>query len=157
PLEVVNGDLVRLAPGPAEVIDEVPVGRLVLDDGKILTAGDDLFRTRRRLSSHGTIVVGLVLDGYGSLLAAPKLSVVGTIDLLQVEGGPGGVVQTVEDAVEALDDEAALDDEQIRIAIRASLRRGLGLSRERRPIIEVQITRLGQEALAGLTEEAEAT
>ncbi|HEX6144192.1 MAG TPA: ribonuclease J [Geminicoccaceae bacterium] len=155
PLEVMNGDLVRLAPAPAEVIDTVPTGRLVLDNGKILTAGDELFRTRRRLSSHGTIVVGLVLDRYGSLLAEPRLSVVGTIDLERVDGGTAGAVEVVEDAIESLDDAGALDDEQIRIAVRGALRRGLGLARERRPIIEVQITRLGREALAGLAGEAE--
>ena len=32
PFEVKNGDLVRLAPAPAEVIDEVPTGRLVLEN-----------------------------------------------------------------------------------------------------------------------------
>ena len=31
-LEVRNGDMVRLAPAPAEVVDEVPTGRLVLEN-----------------------------------------------------------------------------------------------------------------------------
>jgi ribonuclease J len=155
PLEVLNGDLVRLAPGRAELIDEVQSGRLVVDNDRLLAADDVLFRTRRRISAHGTIVVGLVLDGVGSLLAAPQVSVVGTIDLEATEGGANGAVRMVEDAVEELDDEDALDDERIRIAVRGTLRRGLGLARDRRPIIEVQITRLGKDALAQLGGEAE--
>jgi ribonuclease J len=91
-----------------------------------------------------------VLDRYGSLLAAPQLSTVGAIDLERVESGRGAAVGAVEDAIEALDDDAALDDERIREAVRGGLRRGLGLARERRPIVEIQITRLGREALAGL-------
>ena len=38
PLEVRNGDLVRLAPAPAEVIDEVPTGRLVLENDELIAA-----------------------------------------------------------------------------------------------------------------------
>src|ERR671910_388914 len=49
---------------------EVPTGRLVSENSHLLPAGDDLYRTRRRLMAHGTILIGLVLDGYGSLLAA---------------------------------------------------------------------------------------
>ena len=61
----------------------------------------------------------------------------------------------IEDAVEELDDDAALDDERIRQAVRtARAPARFRLVRERRPIIEVQITRLGREALRGLLDEA---
>jgi ribonuclease J len=43
-----NGDMVRLAPGRAEIIDEVPAGRLFVDAG-VLTR-----RTARRCASGGT-------------------------------------------------------------------------------------------------------
>ena len=155
-VEVGNGDMVRLAPGPAEVIDEVPAGRLVLDNDRLITAGDELFRTRRRLSSHGTILVSAVMDGYGSLLAEPQLSTAGTIDLDGLDGGRQAAIAMIEDAVEDLDDESALSDERVREAIRTALRRGLGLVRERRPIVEIQITRLGRDAVAGLGEQTEA-
>ena len=36
-----NGDMVRLAPAPAEVVDEVPTGRLVLENDGLIAAGDD--------------------------------------------------------------------------------------------------------------------
>ena len=54
------------------VIDEVPTGRLVLENQELIAAEDELFRTRRRLMNHGTILVGLVLDQYGALLASPR-------------------------------------------------------------------------------------
>ena len=153
-LEVRNGDLVRLAPAPAEVIDEVPTGRLVLENDGLLAAGDDLFRTRRRLMAHGTVQVGLVLDQYGTLLAGPQLSAFGAVGLDREPGLKATVQTAIEDAVEELDDAAALDDEQIRTHVRIAVRRAFKLVRERRPIIEVQITRLGREALDGLLDEA---
>jgi ribonuclease J len=145
---------VRLAPAPAEVIDEVPTGRLVLENDGLLAAGDDLFRTRRRLMAHGTVQVGLVLDQYGTLLAGPQLSAFGAVGLDREPGLKATVQTAIEDAVEELDDEAALDDEQIRTSVRIAVRRAFKLVRERRPIIEVQITRLGREALDGLLDEA---
>ncbi len=154
PLEVRNGDLVRLAPAPAEIIDAVPTGRLVLENDALIAAGDELFRTRRRLMAHGTVLVGLVLDSYGSLLAAPNLSAFGAVDLDRVPGHKETVIADIEDAIEALEDAAALDDERIRETVRAAVRRAFRLIRDKRPIIEVQITRLSQETISGLADEA---
>jgi ribonuclease J len=155
-LEVRNGDLVRLAPAPAETIDEVPVGRLVLENDELIAAGDEIFRVRRRLMAHGTVLVSLVLDSFGSLLAPPQISTVGAVDvdrgLLQKET----VIGQIEDLIEGLDDDAVLDDDRVREAVRTAVRRSFKLIRDKRPIIEVQITRLGQDALSGLAEEAEA-
>ena len=153
-IEVRNGDVLRLAPAPAEVIDEVPTGRLVLENDGLIAAGDDLFRTRRRLMAHGTVLVGLVLDGYGTLLAAPQLSTFGAVDLEREPRLKETVQTAIEDAVEELDDNAALDDEQIRTAVRVAVRRAFKLVREKRPIIEIQITRLDRGALEGLLDEA---
>ena len=154
-LEVKNGDLVRLAPGPAMVVDEVPTGRLVLENQELIAAEDELFRTRRRLMNHGTMLVGLVLDQYGALLASPRLSTFGAVDLERALGLYDGVLNQIEDAIEDLDDDAVLDDERIRQVVRTALRQALKLVRDRRPIIEVQITRLGREALQGLLDQAE--
>jgi ribonuclease J len=154
-LEVKNGDLVRLAPGPAMVIDEVPTGRLVLENQGLIAAEDELFRARRRLMNHGTILIGLVLDQYGAVLASPRLSTVGAVDLEREPGLHDAVLAVIEDAIEELDDDAVLDDERIRHAARTAVRRALRLVRDKRPIIEVQITRLGREALEGLLGEAE--
>ena len=153
-IEVRNGDVVRLAPAPAEVVDEVPTGRLVLENDGLLAAGDDLFRTRRRLMVHGTVLIGLVLDGYGTLLAAPQLSTFGAVDLEREPDLEATVQSAIEDAVEALDDDAALDDERIRAAVRVAVRRAFKLVREKRPIIEIQITRLDRTAIEGLYDEA---
>jgi ribonuclease J len=154
-LEVKNGDLVRLAPGPALVIDAVPTGRLVLENQELIAAEDDLFRARRRLMNHGTIMVGVVLDQYGALLASPRLSTVGAVDLEREPGLQDAVLNEIEDAIEELDDDAVLDDERIRHAARTAVRRALKLVRDKRPIIEVQITRLGREALESLGGEAQ--
>ena len=72
-----NGAMVRLLPGPAEIIDDVPVGRLYRD-GMILTRADDgQVRERRKLSFAGSVAVSLVLSEKGVLLAEPEVAVIG--------------------------------------------------------------------------------
>ncbi len=72
-----NGTMVRLLPGPAAIIDEVPVGRLYRD-GMILTReGDGQVRERRKLSFAGSVAVSLVLSDKGALLADPEVAVTG--------------------------------------------------------------------------------
>ena len=122
-LDVRNGDMVRLAPGEPGVIDEVPTGRLVLENDELIDAGDDLYRTRRRLMQHGTIQVSVVLDQVGSLLASPKLSSFGAVDLDRDDGFADSVLSEVENAIEDLNDDDALDDARIQDTVRAAVRR----------------------------------
>jgi ribonuclease J len=69
-----NGKVVRLLPGPAEVIDEAPVGR-VYRDGEILIAGDDdSIRQRRKLSFVGSVVVSLVIRANGEMATDPQFA-----------------------------------------------------------------------------------
>ncbi|MEM9624845.1 MAG: ribonuclease J [Pseudomonadota bacterium] len=156
-LDVRNGDMIRLAPGEAQVIDEVPVGRLVMENDELIDAGDDLYRTRRRLMAHGTILVSIVLDQVGSLLASPNLSSFGAVDL----GADGelseGVLAEVENAIEDLPDDDALDDARIRDTVRAAVRRACSLMRQKRPIIEVQITRLEPSVLEAMIDREPST
>ncbi|MEK0081650.1 ribonuclease J [Benzoatithermus flavus] len=147
-----NGDVLRIAPGAPEVVDEIPVGRMVMETDGLVEAGDDLFRTRRRLMNHGTILVSLVLDEEGSILAPPQLTPLGAFEADRFGEIKGQVCDAIADAVEDMSDEAVRDDERVREIVRVALRQALDLPRHRRPIVEVQITRLSAETLAALEE-----
>lgn len=155
PIVIGNGDILRLAPGEPEVIDDAPIGRMALEPSGPVDVGDELYRTRRRLMSHGVILVSLVLDDYGTVLAAPRVTDLGATDLVRGERG-GRLEDRITDAIEALDDGAAEDDERVRDVVRGAVRLGLELPRERRPLIEVQITRLTPEVMDQLEDSAAA-
>ncbi|WP_288991091.1 ribonuclease J [uncultured Sphingopyxis sp.] len=57
-----NGDLVRLAPGPARILERVRSGRLILDGDVILPADGETINERRKLSFYGQISVAVVLS-----------------------------------------------------------------------------------------------
>ncbi|RCL00113.1 MAG: ribonuclease J [Candidatus Tokpelaia sp. JSC189] len=72
-----NGDVLRLAPGRAEVIDQAPVGRLY-KDGNLLGNEDELgIRERRKLSYVGHVAISLLFDQSHELMGKPKLIALG--------------------------------------------------------------------------------
>jgi len=73
PLVMKNGEIARLAPGPAEVIDDAPHGRLYLDGHLLLDPELSGMRSRRKLSFVGHIAIAVVLDRRGELLAEPEI------------------------------------------------------------------------------------
>jgi ribonuclease J len=88
-----NGEMVRLAPGPPEQVDEVPSGRLFMD-GRLLTTEDDGYaRSRRGMGFAGFIGITLVVDRRGRLAADP---------VLHMEGVPGLVREPVLAAIDDL-------------------------------------------------------
>ncbi len=72
-----NGDMVRLAPGKAEVIEEVPSGRLVLDGNILVPSWDAGIQERRRLSYAGSVFVSVVLDEKGAVRGDMEVRLIG--------------------------------------------------------------------------------
>lgn len=72
-----NGQLIRLAPGRAGVIDEVPSGRIHMDGRVLIEEGAGLSRHRRALGFAGMIAITLVLDGKGRVAADPSIIIEG--------------------------------------------------------------------------------
>ena len=137
-----NGTLVRLAPGPAQIIDHVPTGRLARDGdgGPVIPVDAASFRERRKLLWQGAAAATLVLDGKGRALAPPKVSLRGIDD----EDG-----ELAEDIVEALQEMVAKlsandrrDDKRIEEAARQAVRRVIRTQLGKKPLTDVHIVRI---------------
>jgi ribonuclease J len=72
-----NGDLVRIAPGAPEIVDEIPSGRLYKDGALLIPAEARTIADRRRLGFSGIITVAIVLNDKGQLLADPEVELIG--------------------------------------------------------------------------------
>lgn len=138
-----NGLMIRLAPGRAEAIDEVPSGRLYLD-GEVLTQSNEgAVAERRRLAFAGSVFVSIVLDGKGEVRGDPQVRLMG----LPEENNDGELFEDIAlDAVdEALDrlpqKRRSKDDdvaEFLRRAVRGALRREWGKKAQ----VSVIVTRI---------------
>src|SRR3984885_10376987 len=72
-----NGDLVRLAPGKAEIVDEIPSGRVYKDGALLISAESRSVAARRRLSFSGIVTVALALSDKGQLVADSEVELIG--------------------------------------------------------------------------------
>jgi ribonuclease J len=136
-----NGAMVRLLPGPAEIIDEVPVGR-VYRDGMILTReGDGQVRERRKLSFAGSVAVSLVLSEKGALLADPEVAVTG-LPVTDAQGTPfadiarDATIGTIESIPRPRRKDQALVSEAVRRSVRAAVNQAWG----KKPMCSVLVT-----------------
>ncbi|WP_309084886.1 ribonuclease J [Chelativorans sp.] len=76
-VQVRNGDVLRLAPGPAEIIDQVPFGR-IFKDGRVIGTDEEVgVRDRRKLSFAGHVAINVVLDDRYDLAGDPDLVAIG--------------------------------------------------------------------------------
>ena len=57
--------MVRLAPGRAEIIDEVPAGRLYVDAGVVTPENGDALRERRHAAFNGVLTISVALNAKG--------------------------------------------------------------------------------------------
>lgn len=76
-VSVRNGSMVRLLPGPAEIIDEAPVGRVYRDGHLLISDEDDSLRQRRKLSFVGSVVVSIVITAAGEMATDPQTAFAG--------------------------------------------------------------------------------
>jgi len=139
-----NGDMVRLAPGPAAIIDEVPSGRLFVDGGMLTEEAGEALRERRHAASNGVLVVSFALDKRGRIVSDIDVRGIG---LPGDEDQPLGDVlddlaERVENVVRGLKGEALEDEVVIEQAVARTLKKASQGIWARRPIVETIVLRL---------------
>jgi ribonuclease J len=137
-----NGSLVRLAPGPAEIVGEVPAGRLGLDGKALVPLNGGVLRSRHRTLRNGSAVATLVVDGEGRLLAEPQLAAQGLLDPEADQPAYDETVAAIRAALEDLPAAARLDDAAVKEAARLAVRRTLHAIRGKKPVTEVHLVRI---------------
>ncbi|MDA5193755.1 ribonuclease J [Govanella unica] len=117
-----NGSVVRLAPGPAKIIEVVDTGRLALD-GKVLVAADGLeIAERRRIMHHGYVGVAVAVDENGELVADPCVDLQG-VPAKDADDLIDDILDAVEDAIERMSKADRRKDDRMSEALRVVVRR----------------------------------
>jgi ribonuclease J len=135
-----NGDLVRLAPGPAGIIDEVPSGRLYKDGAILINAAASTIAARRRLSFSGVVTVALAINDKGALLAEPEVELIGL-----PEADSGGqrmadiALTAIEEAWDAMPKPRRRDPDEVAETIRRAVRGAIAERWKKKPICHVHV------------------
>lgn len=138
-----NGSLIRLAPGNAEILDEVPSGRLMLDGGRLVPEGAEGLIERRRLSYSGIILATLSIDESGAVSDGPVIAVKGLseTDGRSADESLGPLEDAATRAVESMKRKDRADDEAVERAVGRALRKACETEFGLRPLIEVIVLR----------------
>ena len=140
--QVRDGDMLRLSPGPAEIIDQLPFGRIYKDG---FLVGDEEamgIRDRRKLGYVGHVAVNVVLDQKYELAGDPDLVAIGVakadasgeeLEELMLDAAIGAIESVPRQRRKDLD----MLSEAVRRAVRGAANEGWG----KKPVVTVFITR----------------
>ncbi|WP_408913548.1 ribonuclease J [Brucella pseudogrignonensis] len=141
--QVRDGDMLRLAPGKAEIIDEAPIGRMY-KDGKLIGDEDEIGMVeRRKLAYVGHVAVSVLLDRDFKIMDEPDLVAFG----LPEEDAQGDLMEDIllDSAIEAIDSiprARRKDLEVVRESVRRAVRAATNEAWGKKPVVTVFINRI---------------
>lgn len=141
--EIRNGDMLKLAPEPAEIIDEVPVGQ-IYKDGNLIGNEDELgISERRKLSYVGHVAASFLLDKHYNVVEMPEVVTFGLPET-DDEGElfDDIILDTIETTIDSIPRARRKDDEVVREAVRRSIRATINEKWGKKPVCTVFIHHL---------------
>jgi len=135
-----NGDLVRLALGNAEIIDQLPSGRLYKDGSLVIEAEARTIAARRRLSFSGIVSVAIAMTEKGALAGYPEVELIG---LPETDAGGTALAEVarraVEEGFEALPKPRRRDPDEVAESLRRAVRAAIAERWGKKPICHVHV------------------
>lgn len=137
-----NGTLIKLAPGPVEILDHVATGRL-LRDGLLLIAEEDspIIAERRRLAFSGVVSVGLAVSTKGEMMGDPEIALCGVPDVgLSGDDMEDVIAEAAISAVKGLSKNRRRDPDAVEEAVIRAVRSAVNEEWGKKPVCHVLVT-----------------
>ena len=135
-----NGTMVRIAPGPPKIIDNVPSGRLYKDGDLVTPSSERAVPERRKLAVAGVVSVAIAIDSKGEVAGDPVIEVMGLpektrkgtllVDL---------VADTVSDTVDGLSRQKRRDTQLVENAVDRAVRSAVNQVWGKKPACHVMV------------------
>lgn len=137
-----NGTLIRLAPGPAEIIARVPAGRLALDGKALVSADSEAIRHRHRMSYNGVIMASVVIEPSGRLLTPPRVSLDGLLEGDEAQAASAKISNAIDSAIDAMPPSKRGDDAEVGETARLAARRWYQKAFDKKPVTKIHVIRV---------------
>jgi len=140
PFLIEDGDALRLSGNRPEICESVPSGRLAVDGERLVPMDGSLLAQRRRMMFNGVVVASLAVDAQGRLVGEPQISAPGLFETGDPE--PGLIASELRRGLAELPATLRRGDDELREAVRATLRKQVGRRLRKRPTVEVHVIRI---------------
>ncbi len=136
-----NGTMVRLAPGPAELIDEAAAGRVYKDGAIMLEGGSNTLSERRKLAFAGTVSVSLILSGAGELRGEPQIACWGLPESSKEGVAMAEIIfDAIYGALDGIPRRRRKDSAKVGEAVRRAVRAEINQAWGKKPLCAVLVT-----------------
>jgi ribonuclease J len=138
---IVDGEILKLWPGQAAVIDEAPVGRLYRDGNLIVPDAEGPVKARRKLSFVGIAVVSLVLSRRGEVLGEPGLVLEG-IPAADADGDAMRevVFDAIDGTLRSIPQKRRGDLAMVQEAVQKAVRSAINEAWGKKPVVKVLLS-----------------
>ena len=138
---IVDGEMLKLWPAAAGVIDEAPVGRLYRDGNLIVPDADGPVKARRRLSFAGIVVVAMSMSRRGDILGEPDVVLEG-VPLEDADGEDMAeiVLDAIDGTLRSIPVKRRSDLDMVKDAVFKSVRGAVNEAWGKKPIVKVLMT-----------------
>jgi ribonuclease J len=135
-----DGDLIKLAPEPAGIVDEVPAARLYKDGRLIVEAAGRTVSLRRRLAYNGMVTVALALTERGELVGDPEVELIGIPELDAAGESMSEIAyNAVKATLESLPRARRRDPDETAESIRRAVRSAIAERWGKKPVCHVHV------------------
>jgi ribonuclease J len=139
-VECRNGDVVRIAPGPMQVIDQVAAGRVYQDGDLYVHEESRTVAERRKLSFAGIVSVAIAMSGRGDIVGDPWVDMTGLPEEYEPKKSMQDLVaDAVDDAITSLPKARRRDPAALEQAIERSVRGAVNNVWGKKPMCHVLI------------------
>jgi ribonuclease J len=139
--EIVDGEMLKLWPGPASVIDEVPVGRLYRDGNLIVPDIEGPVKARRKLSFVGIAVIAMALTRRGEILGEPGVVLEG-IPAANRDGDSIReiVLDAIDGTIRSIPPKRRSDANMLQEAVQRTVRSAINEAWGKKPVVKVLLS-----------------
>lgn len=138
-----NGDMVRFGPGNAEIIDEVPYGRIYKDGNIIGTHEGVGVKERWKLAHVGHVAISIVMDRNGEMADDMDIALYGIPEVTNSgEYFDDILYKAAKSALAGIPKKRRKDEDVVREAVRNSVRREARNQWGKKPVTTVFIARV---------------
>jgi len=138
---IVDGDLLKLWPGPAAVVDQLPVGRLFRDGNLIVPEVEGPVKSRRKLSFVGIAVVSMALSRRGEIIAEPGVVLEG-IPAADQDGESMReiVLDAIDGTLRSIPPKRRGDHAMVQDAVQRAVRSAINEAWGKKPVVKVLVS-----------------